>query len=333
MPISYRDYDVTVESFDSLFSYWQNKKLPLRWGCLFVLPQWMKVWWNEFGAASDLYIYSVRQRETVIGIAPLLIKGEKALLIGDANVCDYLDFIVAPGKGLQFFNVLLEHLTHAGITSLDLKPLRPDSIAMTELVIVAKKRRCEVSCNLLDTSFEMKLPASWDEYLRMLGGKQRHEIRRKFRRLHEATRFDYQVVESFKEVRNEMDTFFALFKSNREDKAAFMTDQMVSYFRSLAEAMSAAKMLKLYFLNLNTTTAAAVMCFDFNEAIYLYNNSYESRFSYLSVGLLCVVISIKDSIQRAKQKYDFLKGVESYKHHLGGQEVPLYRCQVQLETS
>ncbi len=325
-----KDYDVTLESFDSLYSYWQNKKFSLRWDCLFVLPQWLEVWWNEFGATSDLYLCSIRQREDVIGIAPLLVKGKKALLIGDTDVCDYLDFIVAPGKGPTFFSLLLEHLSQEGIIFLDLKPLRPDSSALTDLAAVVRKRGGEVSCDPLDTSFEMDLPATWDQYLFMLNGKQRHEIRRKLRRLHETTHVDFRVVESPGEVRNEMDTFFELFRSNREDKAAFMTDQMVSYFRSLAEAMAEAKILKLYFLDLNATTSAATMCFDYNSTIYLYNNSYDRRFSSLSVGLLCKVISIKDSIQNQKKKYDFLKGVEAYKHRLGGREVPLYRCRIQI---
>lgn len=330
MTILKKDYDVILESFDSLYSYWQNKNLSLRWDCLFVLPQWLKVWWNEFGASYDLYLCSIRQRDEVIGIAPLLIKGEKAELIGDTEVCDYLDFIVAPGKEEVFFSILIEHLFQKGIVFLDLKPLRPGSSALTGLAAVARKRGCEVSCDPLDTSFEMQLPDTWDRYLLMLNGKQRHEIRRKLRRLHETGDVDFRTVESPRDVRNEMNTFFDLFRSNKEDKAAFMTDKMVAYFRSLAEAMAAAKILKLYFLNLNKITSAAAMCFDYNSTIYLYNNSYERQFSSLSVGLLCNVISIRDSIQNKKKKYDFLKGVEPYKHRLGGQEVPLYRCRIQI---
>ncbi|MFQ5485495.1 MAG: hypothetical protein ACE5DO_09240, partial [Desulfobacterales bacterium] len=140
MTILKKDYDVILESFDSLYSYWQNRNLSLRWDCLFVLPQWLKVWWNEFGASYDLYLCSIRQRDEVIGIAPLLIKGEKAELIGDTEVCDYLDFIVAPGKEEVFFSILIEHLLQEGIVFLDLKPLRPGSSALTGLAAVAMKR-------------------------------------------------------------------------------------------------------------------------------------------------------------------------------------------------
>lgn len=266
----------------------------------------------------------------MIGIAPLLVEGEKAMLMGDTDVCDYLDFIVAPGKGAEFFSVLLEHLGREGITWLDLKLVHPESMVLTELKNLAQKQGYDVSCSVSDVSFDLALPGTWDEYLLMLSGKQRHEIRRKIRRLHKEARIKYRVVESVEEVRNEIDTFFTLFKSSAEVKADFLTDRMVSYFMSLAEAMAEAKMLKLYFLDLDNTTAAASMCFDYNSAIYLYNSGYDPLLGSLSAGLLCKVFSIQDSIQNRKQKYDFLKGAEPYKHRLGGREIPLYRCQIQL---
>lgn len=323
-------YTVTVESLDSVSSYWLNPRYPLKWDCVFVLPNWLKVWWCEFGAGSDLYLCAVRERQDLIGIAPLLVRGQKASLIGDANVCDYLDFIVTPGKDQEFFGVLLDHLSWQGVIDLDLRPLRPDSTVLTELAGVARNRGCEVSCKSEDVALELDLPASWEEYLLMLNGKQRHEIKRKLRRLDEAANISYRVAEDIEAVQDVMGTFLTLFGRNREDKAAFMTDRMASFFNSLAEAMVEVNILKLCTLELDAIPAAAVMCFDYNSTIYLYNNAYDYRFSSLSVGVLSKVLSIKDSIQRGRIKYDFMKGAEPYKHHLGGKEVPLYRCQIRL---
>ena len=88
--------------------------------------------------------------------------------------------------------------------------------------------------------------------------------------------------------------------------------------------------LKLFLLDLDGTPAAAVMCFDYNSTVYLYNNSYDRKFHSLSVGLLSKVLSIQDSIQKGRKRYDFLKGDEIYKHRLGGKPVQLHRCQVNL---
>jgi CelD/BcsL family acetyltransferase involved in cellulose biosynthesis len=255
---------------------------------------------------------------------------ERVRFIGDPDVCDYQDFIVAPGRGQEFFEILINHLRQEGVTHLDLNPIRADSRVLTELVKVAKNLKCEVSCDSEDVTLELELPATWDEFLGKLTGKQRHEVRRKLRRLSEAGEIKNRVVENVKEVMDEMDTFLALFGLSRSDKATFMTSQMTSFFRSLAEAMARVNLLRLFFLDFNGTPAAAVMCFDYNSTMYLYNNGYDGRFSSLSVGLLSKVLTIEESIQRERKKYDFLKGAEDYKQRLGGQPVPLYRCQVKL---
>jgi CelD/BcsL family acetyltransferase involved in cellulose biosynthesis len=127
-----------------------------------------------------------------------------------------------------------------------------------------------------------------------------------------------------------MTTFFALFKMSNSAKAAFMNDQMISFFQALAIATAEAKILKLYVLDLNAVPVAVSMCFDFNAALHLYNSGFDPRVRALSVGLLCKVLSIKDGIKRGRKKYDFLKGAETYKYRLGGMEVPLYNCMIRL---
>jgi CelD/BcsL family acetyltransferase involved in cellulose biosynthesis len=109
-----------------------------------------------------------------------------------------------------------------------------------------------------------------------------------------------------------------------------MTDQMASFFRSLAAALAEARILKLFFLDLDDAPAAAVICFDYNSTVYLYNNGYDDRYRSLSIGLLGKVFTIRDSIERGKIKYDFLKGTEVYKKRLGGKPIQLFRCRVEL---
>ena len=323
-------YTVTQETFDSLSSYWLDPENSLTWDCLFVLPSWLKVWWSVFNNGSTPYLSAVRDRNKIIGIAPLMVQGAEARFIGDPDVCDYQDFVVAPERGKDFFEALINHLRGEGINRLDLNTVRADSKILGEFSRVAENLKCEISCEPEDVTFELDLPGTWDEFLGMLTGKQRHEVRRKLRRLNEAAEVNYRVVEGFKEVMNAMETFLTLFGLSRSDKAAFMTGQMATYFRSLAETMAQEDLLKLYFLDLDGTPAAAVMCFDYDSTIYLYNNGYDGRFSSLSVGLLSKVLTIKESIRRGRKKYDFLKGTEEYKHRLGGRPVPLYRCQVKI---
>jgi len=324
-------YTVTEETFASLNSYWTDSRHNLNWGSIFVFPGWLKVWWQVFGAEAEMYLGAIRQGEKIIGIAPLLVKEKTASIAGSADVCDYLDFVIAPGMERDFFSVLLDDLRQNSINHLDLRPLRPDSTVLTDLVEIARERKYDIHCQLEDVSLELELPSTFDEYLALLAVKQRHEVKRKLRRLWETGSIDYHIVEDSAAVHAAMDTFLKLFSESREDKATFMTARMESFFRSLADTMAEAGLLRLGILELDTLPMAMVMCFDYNDCVYLYNSGYNPHYSTLSAGLLSKVLCIKDSIRRGKKRFDFLKGREPYKYHLGGREVPLYSCQITIK--
>ena len=325
------EYTVTEESFDSLKSYWTDDRHNLKWDTLFVLPSWLEVWWQTFGSRTQLYLRAVRQRKKIIGIAPLLVKEKTASIIGSVDVCDYLDFIVTPGMEKEFFNILLDDLGQKGISQLDLKPVRPDSTVLANLVALAKQRQYEVLYQEEGVSVELDLPSTWDEYLTMLTKKQRHEVKRKLRRLWKADDVDYRCVKVSQDVRSFLDTFLKLFSLSQEDKANFMTTQMESFFRSLAEAMAKIGLLRAGILEVDELPVAMILGFDYNNVMYLYNSAYDPNYSYLSVGLLSKVLCIKESIQRGNKKWDFLKGGEPYKYHIGGKEIPLYACQIKIK--
>jgi CelD/BcsL family acetyltransferase involved in cellulose biosynthesis len=94
--------------------------------------------------------------------------------------------------------------------------------------------------------------------------------------------------------------------------------------------MAEVGLLRLGILQLNKVPAAMTIGFDYDDSHYLYNSAYDPQFSYLSVGLLCKILCLKESIEKGKKKWNFLKGGEPYKYRLGGQEIPLYSCQITI---
>ncbi|MFQ6078817.1 MAG: GNAT family N-acetyltransferase [Thermodesulfobacteriota bacterium] len=325
------DHSITVESFESLISYWLKPPYPLRWDCIFVLPHWLEIWWKEFGAKGNLYLCAVREGGAVIGIAPLLLRDGEASFIGSDDVCDYLDFVVVPGREHDFFTILIDDLSAKGLTLLNLRPLRPNSTVLTHLVDIARERGYEVSCAVEDVSLELDLPPTWDHYLGMLTQKQRHEVRRKLRRMREAGQVNYRIIEDTRHVPDALDIFLELFRKGKAEKTFYMTAQRESFFRSLAKVMAQAKLLRLGILELEALPIAGVMCFDYNKRVYLYNSGYDPEYSSLSVGVISKIFSIKESIERGRETFDFLKGAEDYKYRLGGKEIPLHACQILLK--
>ena len=323
-------YTLTVESLDGITSSWDELRHCLRWDSIFVLPAWLKAWWEAFGGEAELYLRMLRQGGGIIGFAPLLLNAETASFIGSADICDYLDFVIVPGGERDFFKVLLDDLREKGIKKLDLRPLRPDSTVLIQLVSVAQNRGYEVTCRPEDVSLELDLPATWNEYLAILKNKQRHEVSRKLRRLWEAGSVEHRCVEVGREVEDYLDIFLKLFSLSKDEKASFMNNNRESFFRSLAKAMAEIGLLRMGTLQVNKVPAAMTMGFDYDGSHYLYNSAYDPQFSYLSVGLLCKVLCLKDSIEKGRTKWNFLRGGEPYKYRLGGHEVPLYSCQITI---
>jgi CelD/BcsL family acetyltransferase involved in cellulose biosynthesis len=137
-------------------------------------------------------------------------------------------------------------------------------------------------------------------------------------------------VEEQGAVSSSLEVFLKLFRSSRPDKAEFMDERMTAFFHSVAETLAAHRMLRLYFLEVDSETVAAVLCFERGSTTYLYNNGFDRRYASLSIGTLSKLLTIKDCIERGQKVYDFLKGAESYKRHLGGRAVPLFRCRVKI---
>lgn len=321
---------ITPESFDSLTAYWAESKEGPQWSSVFILPVWMKVWWQIFQPKAELYLRSIRQNGEIIGIAPMLITGRSAGIVGSADVCDYLDFVIVPGMEKEFYEALLTDMKEKGVSQLDLHPLRPDSTVLTHLVGMAESKGYEVITKVEDVSVELDLPPTWDEYLQILDGKQRHEVRRKIRRLQEAGTIDYQCTSDVDQINNLMDTFLKMFVNSREDKATFLTSRMENYFRTLVEAIAQAGLLRMGVVNLDSKIASMIIGFDYNNSLYLYNSAYDPGFRNLSVGLICKLLCLKQSIEEGKKKFNFLKGSEVYKYRIGGKEVPIYNCQIKI---
>ncbi|MBI2851450.1 MAG: GNAT family N-acetyltransferase [Chloroflexi bacterium] len=321
-------YSITQESFDSLSSCWDDPPCCSGWSSVFVLPAWLKLWWQEFKPEAELYLGAVRREGQIIGVAPLQILENKASFIGSADVCDYLDFVITPGAESDFFKVVLDDLKQRGVRHLDLQCLRPESTVLTSLAGIARNREYEVVCQPEDVSVELDLPATFDEYLEILETKQRHEVKRKLRRLLEAGKVDFRIIEDSAEVNKAMDIFLKMFTESRSDKAAFLTSQKESFFRSLAGTMTGIKLLKMGILELDTRPTAMILYFDYGGSTYLYNSGYDPQYTSLSVGLMSKVLCIQECINKGKKKYDFLKGNEVYKYHLGGKEVTLSNCQI-----
>jgi CelD/BcsL family acetyltransferase involved in cellulose biosynthesis len=262
-------------------------------------------------------------------MAFLAIRGRCAHFLGSADVCDYQDIVTVAGREADVVRGMVDYLGRNGIRRMDLETVRPDASVVRGLDLLAASGAASIARSTCDVTFETVLPTSWEGYLGQLSGKQRHEVRRKIRRLETGSPYRYRKAGTGAAFRADIETFLTLFRMNRSDKAAFMNDGMAAYFEVLMNTLADHDLLRLFMLELDGRPASAVLCFDFNGVRYLYNSAYDDRFQAFSVGILSKVFSISEAIDSGCRRYDFLKGAETYKKRIGGGQVDLYRYTVE----
>lgn len=322
-------YSIEREDFVSVQEDWL-RLLPLcTIDTIFITPQWQRLWWQEFANGKVLSLLAIKNGFQLVGIAPLMRQGKVISLIGGPEVCDYLDFIVARGEEAGVYRSLVDFLDSLDWEVIDLHCLPPSSPTLHHLTSLAKERNYAVEITEENVCPKVELPSTWDDYLQALTKKDRHELRRKMRRLSSAGEVRYYVIESGSLCSGDIDDFIQLHKKSRLDKAEFMSPKMVQFFQALSASLAQQGLLKLFFLELNGVRVASSLCFDYKDEFLLYNSGYDPAYSSLSVGLLLKAFCLQEAISLGKKRFDFLRGAESYKYHLGGKDEPIYRCVIE----
>ena len=317
-----------IDSLDSAAGEWGQFLSQSVVSTPFQTLEWQRVWMNEVGDGASPHIIKIVDGQQTLGMASLRIDGDSLTFVGDEDLCDYNDFLVLPGRERPFFNALLDYLDEAGCSSLRLFSLTEDSPTFTLLPEIARSRGCEVDVVQQEVCPGRDLPEEWEEYVAGLSKKHRHELRRKLRRLDTAEGVRWYSLTDPQEVEAAMDDFLALLAMSRQDKAEFLTPRREKFFRSLASSLSSEGLLSLFFMEIQESRVASAMTFDYGGSRLLYNSGFNPEFGYYSVGLLLKALSVKSAIEDGKSYYDFLRGNERYKYHLGGMDKPIYNMVV-----
>lgn len=294
---------------------------------VFGSPAWAEIWHRHFGDGwmpRPLVIDSDGQ----YGLAPLMQRDGSVKFHGGWDVTDSFECVVPPDAGPAFYELLLDRLGEDW-RALTLHGLRPESPTLAHLPAIALARGFQVSTEVEETSPVIELPGDWESYIQHLPKKDRHELRRKLRRLFSEGNVVVQQTVEGEALDAAISRFFAQHRISRHDKAEFMTPQMEAFFREIVDHFAAQGMARVYELLVDGTSVSSVVCFDHSNTLWLYNSGYDPEYAYLSVGLLLKALCVKDAIESGRTRFDFLRGAEPYKYHLGGQDVPLTKLVVE----
>ena len=165
----------------------------------------------------------------------------------------------------------------------------------------------------------LALPDTYEDWLRSLGKKQRHEVRRK-RRKFEAE-FGEIEIEYHKD--DALEVFCTMHRLSKGEKGQFMTATMQDYFSELLVSADAS----IHLLVCDGVPRAAAFGFETEAGYYYYNSAYDPGASMASPGVVLLSSMIETEIDRGAAVFDFLKGDEPYKFRHGAETRQLHMIQ------
>ncbi len=303
----------------------------------FLRYDYLLAWWQTRGGGEwpegTLALVTARERGELVGIAPLFHapnhQGEpRLMLVGSVEVSDYLDFIARQGCLEPFCDALLPFLAQAGLPgwkSLDLYNLFDDSPLLAALrASAARLGWSEQAAKVYHCPY-IPLPGDWEAYLAGIDKKQRHEIRRKMRRL-EASGLPsrWYLVDDASQLEEEIAAFTALMEQD-EEKARFLTPPMRKFMRTVIRWAFQEGILHLAFLEIDGQKAAGYLAFDYLNRLWVYNSGINRAYIELSPGWVLLGYQLQWANEMKREAFDFMRGDEEYKYRFGAVDRYLLR--------
>jgi CelD/BcsL family acetyltransferase involved in cellulose biosynthesis len=300
---------------------------------------YLRRWWQYKGGNewpnAELQIISARKDGQLIGIAPFFSSQyeghKKLLLLGSIEISDYLDLIYDPKYSGEFFNQLFAFLAGDDFSDIqDILLFNVPENALTRAFIEKESQNhgWKMTAEQAYHTPIIHLADDWEAYLTGIDKKQRHEIRRKLRRAAEDPQeIRWYIVNDQEKLDQEIDSFFDLMVFDYEKKN-FLTDTMRDQIRSIIHWAFNEKILQLSFMTIAGNKAAAYLCFDFQDRIWVYNSGFDPQFREFSPGWILLSYLIQHAIESGKKTFDFMRGDEDYKYRFGAADSHVLKIEI-----
>jgi CelD/BcsL family acetyltransferase involved in cellulose biosynthesis len=302
-------------------------------GTFFHTPQYLKLYWEEFGAEPDHLLLAFAEEDGVpVGAAAFELAGTTLRFLGGTEVTDYLGPVALPEAQPAVAKELLAALDRLD-TWLD-ADLRGQPVDRPWLGLLAEAAEAqglgvEVAEEPNGVAPFLPLPGSFEEYLERLPAKLRHEIKRKARRLEAEAGPWHICLATQDDLEESLDRFVELHHTSEGPKGVFLQPGMEIFFRRLGEAFLSRGIFNLTFIELQDhRKLAGTIGFRFEGTSSLYNSAFDRDFEAVSPGMVLVAEDIRIAIEAGSSAFDLLKGDYAYKYRFGAEPRALRRLLV-----
>ena len=291
--------------------------------------EWAYTWWEHFGKGKRLHLLVFSAGSVVVGIAPMVMEKKRVLGLRLATFLRffygkpsfYSDLVIAAGYEQDVVPALANYLRSFSRKwdIFEMPEIDERLSILNALPSQLEKAGMQVFSYRTGLCSRVILPDTWEGYLQYIGGKARHEFKRKGDRFREHFQVETEIVEKGNvEVRSAVRELATIHGRRWESlgfKNRYADENEMSFLASAAERFSEKGRLKIMFLKASGEKVASLINFYLSNRIYCYHaNVFGSGETVkYSPGILLHYSALQDGIASGFREYDMMIGQEDYK--------------------
>jgi CelD/BcsL family acetyltransferase involved in cellulose biosynthesis len=295
----------------------------------FLTPEWVGAWVRHYGDEQSPFVPVLRDQGGALrGLLPLALPHSghpRVCRIAGANLGDRFHPVCHPSDEAEVAAAAGEALADApeAWTVISLDHVQIDEPWVEALGAATGRRlstrsRIAAPLPLIDVASH----ESWDEYLSTRSSNFRQQVRRFARRATKEADLRIRRTESADDLEADMRTFFRLHDMRFGDRggSSLSAERARSFHLDFAAAALEQGWLRLWFLELDGSPAAAWYGWRLGDRYSYYNSGFDQSFGALSPGLVLISTVIESAFAEGATEFDFLLGEESYKYRFAERE-------------
>ncbi|MBI3894993.1 MAG: GNAT family N-acetyltransferase [Acidobacteria bacterium] len=283
----------------------------------FLTHQWVRTWWECFGAGKKLHVLLVKDGDEVIAIAPLMLTRRKfyglplRCLEFIANVhTPRFDFIVTR-RPAEAYRAIWASLTEQRRLwdVLLLCQVPSDSRTREEIARLAAQENLHYGQWCSAHSPYLTVQGTWENYFKQLHSKHRANVRRRLKRLSELGEVEMERISSEQPLESALEEGFRIEGAAWKDRngtSIHAQPESRFFYTKLGQRFLRQGWLQLCFLTVGGRRVAFHYSLGYNNKVYLLKPGYDPEHAACSpVNLLCFLF-LQKAFDNGLGEFDFL---------------------------
>ncbi|MCC7083576.1 MAG: GNAT family N-acetyltransferase [Pirellulales bacterium] len=353
-------YITRHDNFDSLAavkSTWNE----LSRGVAFRAWGWLDAWWRYYGCGADgrplagrelLLLAAWSEQQQLVAVAPWYRQRTRTgtqlvRFLGSGEVCSEYPSILcrrehegevadAITQWLMAANASPGNAADAHWDRLELTPLDPDDSMAQELLNRLEAcgnrtiREAAASC------WRVPLPTTWDEYLATRSKQHRNRLRNADRTWIQSGKVILRTAPRDCDAESAFDILVDLHQRRWQSRGlpgCFRSQQFSGFHRDVWQSLAAAGQARIYWLEMDGKPLAADYVLLSGKTMCGYQSGIDPDRLSMQPGQLMNSTAIRAALESGFTTYDFLRGDEPYKAHLGAQRHEMFAVRVVPQTA